>query len=216
MNMVFIGPPGVGKGTHAGIVARKYGIPRISTGDIMREEIKKGTILGKEVKSYMDAGELVPDEIVIDILKKRISQDDCKKGFILDGFPRTLTQAEELERVTSINLVVNMLASHRVIIERMTGRLTCRKCGAIYHVKNIPPKKDGICDKCGGELYHREDQSKEAVEKRLEIYEHRSKPLIEYYRNKGILVDVNVEGGRDKVAERIEKAIRDFMGSKVV
>ena len=216
MNMVFIGPPGVGKGTHAGIVARKYGIPRISTGDIMREEIKKGTILGKEVKSYMDAGELVPDEIVIDILKKRISQDDCKKGFILDGFPRTLTQAEELERVTSINLVVNMLASHRVIIERITGRLTCRKCGAIYHVKNIPPKKDGICDKCGGELYHREDQSKEAVEKRLEIYEHRSKPLIEYYRNKGILVDVNVEGGRDKVAERIEKAIRDFMGSKVV
>ncbi len=216
MNMVFIGPPGVGKGTHAGIVARKYGIPRISTGDIMREDIRKGTILGKEVKSYMDAGELVPDEIVIDILKKRISQDDCKKGFILDGFPRTLTQAEELERVTNINLVVNMLASHRVIIERITGRLTCRKCGAIYHVKNIPPKKDGICDKCGGELYHREDQSKEAVEKRLEIYEHRSKPLIEYYRNKGIVVDVDVKGERNKVAERIEKAIRDFMGSKVV
>ncbi len=216
MNIIFLGPPGIGKGTHAEIVAKTYGIPRIATGEILREEIKKGTKLGNEVKAYMEAGELVPDELVIDIIKKRISQKDCEKGFVLDGFPRTEMQAEELDRITNIDLVLNLVAPHEVIIERITGRLTCRKCGAIYHIKNIPPKREGVCDRCGGELYRREDQSEKAVEKRLEIYEERTKPLIEYYRKKGILVEVNVEGEKDEVAERIDKAIREFFERKGV
>lgn len=216
MNIVFLGPPGVGKGTHADIVAKTYNIPRISTGDMLRDEIRRGTDLGNEVKNYMDSGELVPDEIVMDILKKRIHKNDCKKGFVLDGFPRTLTQAKELEDITNIDIVVNMLASHDVIIERITGRLTCRKCGAVYHVKNIPPKKEGVCDICGGELYRREDQTKEAIEKRLEVYEKRTKPLIEYYRNKGILIDVNVEGRKKDVAERIDNAIKKFRKERSV
>ncbi|NIO20406.1 MAG: adenylate kinase [Candidatus Aenigmarchaeota archaeon] len=216
MNVIFLGPPGIGKGTHAEIVAKTYGIPRISTGEIMREEIKNGTDLGNEAKTYMDVGELVPDELVIDIFKKRIGQDDCKKGFILDGFPRTVTQAEELESVTNIDLVVNMVAPNEVIMERITGRLTCRKCGAIYHIKNIPPRKEGVCDLCGGELYQRKDQTKEAVEKRLELYEKRTKPLIEYYENKEILVNVDVEGEKKDVAKRIDKVMKDFVEKKGV
>jgi adenylate kinase len=211
MNIIFLGPPGIGKGTHAGIVAKTYGIPRISTGDILREEIKKGTDLGKEIKNYMDTGGLAPDELMIDIIKNRIRQDDCRKGFILDGFPRTVTQADELEDIAKIDLVLNLIAPHRVIIERITGRLTCRKCGAIYHTENIRPRKEGVCDKCGGELYRREDQDKKAVEKRLELYEKRTKPLIEYYRKRGKLKEVNVEGGKEEVSKRIDKAIRKFL-----
>jgi adenylate kinase len=211
MRMIFLGPPGIGKGTHAEIVSRRYGVPKVSTGEIMREEVKKGTDLGNEVRSYMDSGDLVPDELVIDIIKKRIREDDCIKGFILDGFPRTVTQADELEDITKIDLVLNLTAPHRVIIERITGRLTCRKCGAAYHKKNIPPKKQGECDICGGELYHREDQNKEAVEKRLEMYENRTKPLVEYYRKRGILVEVNVEGDKERVSKKIDKAINGFV-----
>jgi len=211
MNLIFLGPPGIGKGTHAEIVARTYGIPRISTGEIFREEIKKGTDLGNEAKNYMDAGDLVPDEIVMDIFRKRIGREDCRKGFILDGFPRTVNQAEELDKITHIDFVLNLVAPHRVIIERITGRLTCRKCGAVYHTENIRPRKEGVCDACGGELYHREDQKREAVEKRLELYEKRTKTLIEYYRNKGVLRDVNVEGRKEDVAKRIEKVMRDFV-----
>jgi len=216
MNIIFLGSPGIGKGTHAEIVAKKFGIPRISTGEIMRDDVRNGTDLGNEVRNYMDSGELVPDEIVIDILKKRISQGDCKKGFVLDGFPRTVNQAEELERITHIDFVLNLVASHKVITERITGRLTCRKCGAIYHMKNIPPKKEGACDKCGGKLYHREDQTREAVEKRLELYEKRTKQLIEYYKKKGILIDVNVEGGKNEVAKRVDNAIKDFRKERSV
>jgi adenylate kinase len=212
MNIIFLGPPGIGKGTHAEIVSKRMGIPRISTGEIMRDEVKKGTDLGKEVKSCMDAGGLVPDELVIDIIKERIRKDDCRKGFILDGFPRTVTQADELKDIAKIDLVLNLTAPHRVIIERIAGRLTCRKCGAIYHVKNIRPKKKGVCNKCGGELYRREDQDKKTVEKRLELYEKRTKPLIEYYRKKGKLKEVNVEGGKEEVSKRIDHAIRNFLG----
>ncbi len=214
MNLIFLGPPGIGKGTHAEIVSRTHGIPRISTGEIMREEIRRGTDLGNDVKSYMDSGELVPDELVIDIIKKRISQKDCERGFILDGFPRTVNQAEELGKITKIELVVNFVASENEIIERIAGRLTCRKCGAVYHIKNIPSKKEGVCDKCGSELYHREDQEEKAVEKRMEVYEKSTKPLIEYYRRKGILKDVDVEGEKEEVSKRIDKAICDFIKSR--
>lgn len=214
MNTIFLGPPGIGKGTHGEIVSRKYGIPRVSTGEIMREEIKKGTDLGNDVKSYMDSGELVPDELVIDIIKKRISRKDCKKGFILDGFPRTVRQAKELGKITKIELVVNFVASEDEIIERITGRLTCRKCGSIYHIKNIPPRKEGVCDNCGGELYHREDQEERAVEKRMAVYEKSTKPIIEFYRRGGIVKDVNVEGKREDVSKRIDKVIKDFIRSE--
>lgn len=214
MNMIFLGPPGIGKGTHGEIVSRKYGIPRVSTGEIMREEVKKGTDLGNDIKSYMDSGELVPDELVINIIKKRVNQKDCKRGFILDGFPRTVRQAKELGDITKIELVVNFVASEDEIIERITGRLTCRKCGAIYHVKNIPPKKEGVCDNCGGELYHREDQEERAVEKRMEVYEKSTKPLIEYYRKEGVLKDVDVEGGKEEVSKRINEVIKDFTESR--
>jgi adenylate kinase len=211
MNMIFLGPPGIGKGTHAEIVSKRLGIPRISTGEIMREEVKNGTDLGKEVKTYMDTGDLIPDEIMIDIIRKRIRQDDCIKGFILDGFPRTVMQAEELEDITDIDIVLNLTAPHEVIIDRITGRLTCSKCDAIYHVKNIRPKKKGVCDVCGGELYQREDQSEDAVKKRLELYVKRTEPLIYYYKKKGKLKEVNVVGKKDDVSERIDKAIKDFI-----
>lgn len=214
MNMIFLGPPGIGKGTHANIVSEKYGLPKISTGEIMREEVKEGTELGKEVQEYMDSGELVPDEVVIEIIRKRVNEDDCRNGFILDGFPRTIRQAEELGEITKIDLVLNLTAPHEVIIERITGRLTCRKCGCIYHVKNMPPKTEGKCDKCRGELYHRVDQTNEAVERRLKVYDESTKPLIEYYEAKEILRNVNVEGGKEEVAERIDKVIDDFRKSR--
>ena len=216
MNMIFLGPPGIGKGTHAEIVARKFGIPRVSTGEIMREEVKKGTDLGDEVKTYMDAGDLVPDEVVIEIIRKRIREGDCVKGFVLDGIPRTVNQAEELEDITDVDIVLDLKAPRNVIIERITGRLTCRKCGAIYHTKNVPPKKPGFCDLCGGELYQREDQSEKAVERRLEMYEKRTKPLIDFYRKKGLLKEVNVEGGKEEVSLRINRAVKDFISERGV
>jgi len=214
MNLIFLGPPGIGKGTHAEIVSKNLGLPRISTGEIMREEVKKGTDLGNEVKTYMDSGDLVSDELVIDIIKKRISQEDCRKGFILDGFPRTEMQAEELEGITNIDIVLNLTAPHEVIVERIAGRLTCSKCGAVYHSKSVRPAKEGVCDKCGSKLYQREDQSQEAVEKRLDMYDKRTKPLIEYYKNKGILKEVDVDGPKEEVSQRVGKVIDDFIRSK--
>ncbi|MEE9323098.1 MAG: adenylate kinase [Candidatus Aenigmarchaeota archaeon] len=214
MNMIFLGPPGIGKGTQAEVVSRKYGIPRISTGEIMREEVKRGTELGKEVKGYMARGELVPDELVMDITKKRVMEGDCERGFVLDGVPRTVRQAEELGRVTKIDIVLNLVTSEKVILERMAGRLTCRKCGAVYHKKSIPPKREGVCDRCRGELYQREDQSEKVVEKRLEMYEKETKPLVEYYKKKGILIEVNAEGGKEDVVKRTEKVIQDFLKSR--
>jgi adenylate kinase len=203
MNLIFLGPPGVGKGTHADLISREFSIPKISTGDILREEVKNRTGLGLKAKSYMDKGELVPDDLVIEILKQRLKQSDCKEGFILDGFPRTINQAKSLEGFVKIDLVINLLLSREEIINRITGRLTCKNCGEIYHRKNMPPKKPGICDKCGGELYQREDQKVEVVENRLKVYEEQTKPLIEYYREKGILKDIDAEGDVKIVSKRV-------------
>jgi adenylate kinase len=216
MNMIFLGPPGIGKGTHAEIIAEKYGIPKISTGQIMREEIRGCTDLGKEVQEYMDSGELVPDEVVIEIIKKRIDGENYKNGFILDGFPRTIRQAEELKEITKIDLVLDLTAPDEVIIERITGRLTCRGCGDIYHTKNMPPKVEGKCDKCGEELYHRQDQTEEAVQRRLKVYDESTKPLIDYYNAKELLIEVNVDGTKDEISERIDKVINDFKKRKGV
>jgi len=214
MRLIFLGPPGVGKGTHAEDVAKHYGIPKISTGDIFREEMKKGTELGKKVAEFINRGELVPDDITIKILQERISKPDCAKGFILDGFPRTIPQAEALDKIAKIDLVINFTASKEVIIERISGRLTCRKCGAIFHKtsKGLVPKKPGICDYCGGELYQREDQKPEAVKRRLEVYEEQTKPLIDYYRKKGILVDFNAEGEKEEVSKRLFELLEEKLG----
>jgi adenylate kinase len=211
MKMIFLGPPGVGKGTHAGLVAREFGIPKISTGEIFREEAKAGTGLGKRLNEYMEEGVLVPDKMTIKILRSRLGQEDCRKGFILDGYPRTIEQAGALDGITGIDLVVNMKASHETIIARISNRMTCRKCQAIFNTLFVKPKKEGVCDRCGGELYRRDDQKPEAVKERLEVYEKETAPLIDYYRKKGILIDVSAEGEVEAVHKRVLKAIKEYM-----
>ena len=196
-----LGPPGIGKGSYAKELSKRLGIPHISTGDIFREEIKKETELGKKVKEYVEKGELVPDEIVIEVVRNRLSQPDCQKGFILDGFPRTLNQAKALDEITKIDIVFNFEAPIEVIIDRVSGRRICKKCGAIYHIKYNPPKKDGICDICEGELYQREDDKPEIVKHRLEVYNKQFKPIVEYYKEKGILVTVNAARKINKVVD---------------
>ncbi|MEA2036704.1 MAG: adenylate kinase [Nanoarchaeota archaeon] len=194
MNLIFLGPPGVGKGTIAKYVVKEKVIPQISTGDLLRAAVKEGAELGKQAKEYMDSGKLVPDNLVIDLLTERIQKEDCEKGFILDGFPRTIPQAEALDNSSvKIDKTLNFKADEKTIIERISGRRTCKKCSAIYHVKNIPPKEDGVCDKCSGELFQRDDDKPEAVKKRLEVYQEQTAPLIEFYQKKGILSDIETE-----------------------
>ena len=191
MKIIMLGAPGAGKGTHAGKISEKYGIPHISTGDIFRENIKNGTELGKKAKGYMDAGELVPDELTCDLVVDRIHQDDAKNGYVLDGFPRTIPQAEALTKALAatgekVDYAIEINLADQVIIDRMSGRRVC-SCGATYHIVNIPPKKEGICDKCGKELVIRKDDEPETVKKRLEVYHDQTQPLIDYYKNEGIL-----------------------------
>ena len=198
MNLILMGAPGAGKGTQSEKISEKYNIPAIATGDILRAAIKEGTELGKSAKSYIDAGKLVPDEVVIGIINEKFSSDSCRNGFILDGFPRSIPQAEALDAMgVKMDVVLNIEVPDEKIIERMSGRRVC-SCGASYHVAYLPPKKDGICDKCGAELYIRADDAEETVKKRLDTYHAQTEPLKEYYAAKGILVTVN---GRDEVAD---------------
>lgn len=208
MRLVFLGPPGIGKGTYASAISKMYGIPHISTGDIFREEIKRGTELGRRIKEYVERGELVPDEIVIEVVRERLSREDCKKGFILDGFPRTLRQAQALDEMATLDLALNFVAPDEVIIERLSGRRICRRCGAIYHVKFMPPKVEGVCDICGGELYQREDDKPEVIKRRLELYRRQFKPILDFYRAKGILVDVDASEQADVVIPRIVEVLK--------
>lgn len=196
MKVVLLGPPGAGKGTQSAVLSQKYGVKHISTGDILRETVKNSTPMGMKAKSFMDKGELVPDEVVTGIVVDRLSQKDTKAGFILDGFPRTLKQAEDLDgalKKTSsrIDIVLYFEIPEKVAIERLTGRRVCKSCGANYHIKNMPPKKEGICDKCGGQLYQRADDTVATVMNRLKVYEDQTRPLIEYYTKKGILKKVS-------------------------
>ncbi|MBU9725958.1 adenylate kinase [Diplocloster modestus] len=196
MKIIMLGAPGAGKGTQAEKIAEKYQIPHISTGDIFRANIKNGTELGKKAKTYMDQGLLVPDELVVDLVVDRVQQEDCKKGYILDGFPRTIPQAEALDAALSANgekidYAVNVEVADENIINRMAGRRACLNCGATYHVVTIPPKEEGICDKCGNELVLREDDKPETVKKRLDVYHDQTQPLIEYYTAEKILVEVD-------------------------
>ena len=204
MRLIFFGPPGCGKGTYASRIGPKLGILQISTGDIFREAIASGSELGKKAGSYVKEGNLVPDEIVIGIIKERIEQEDCRNGFILDGYPRTIEQAKALEQVTDIDLVINFILPEEIIIEKTLARRICEKCGAVYNVADIKkhdiemppllPKKEGVCDKCGGKIIQRKDDNEKTIRDRLEVYRKQSEPLIEYYRNKGLLKTVNVIG----------------------
>ena len=191
--MIFLGPPYAGKGTIASKIASKSGIPQISTGEMFREAIKSQTPIGVEAKKYYDQGKLVPDEITMKLAEERLSRPDCKQGFILDGFPRTIPQAEALDKIIKIDLVVLFEAPEEVLIQRVSGRLQCRKCSAIFHKTNIPPKVEGVCDKCGGELYTRDDDKPEAVKKRLQVYAEQTAPLIDYYEKKGILKRIDAD-----------------------
>ena len=191
MNIIFFGAPGAGKGTQAEIVSKKLDIPTISTGNMIREAIKNGTDMGNAAKSFIEAGKLVPDEVVIGIIKDRLDAEDCKKGFILDGFPRTIPQAEALEAMgVKIDVVLNIEVSDEEIVTRMSGRRTCPKCGGTYHIVFNPTKTEGICDNCGAELTIRKDDAPEVVKSRLEVYHNETEPLKDFYEKKGILKTV--------------------------
>ena len=208
MRLILLGPPGAGKGTQAKRLIERYGIPQISTGDILRAAVREGTELGKTAKQYMDAGKLVPDEVVIGIIEERLKEPDCAKGYILDGFPRTVAQADALTEVLarmgqSIDHVVSIEVPDEELVERLTGRRTCRNCGAMYHVKFSPPKKPGVCDKCGGELFQRDDDKEETIRARLKVYQDQTAPLIAYYEKAGLLRRVSGVGTVDEIYERI-------------
>ena len=196
MKIVMLGAPGAGKGTQAKMIAEKYGIPHVSTGDIFRANIKNGTELGKEAKKYMDQGLLVPDELTVKILLDRVAQDDCKNGYVLDGFPRTIPQAEVLEEALTklgdrIDYAINVEVPDENIVKRMGGRRACVNCGATYHIEHVPPKKEGICDNCGSELILRDDDKPETVKNRLSVYHKQTQPLIDFYNGKGVLRTVD-------------------------
>ena len=196
MKIIMLGAPGAGKGTQAKMIAEKYGVPHVSTGDIFRANIKNGTELGKEAKQYMDQGLLVPDELTVRILLDRVAQDDCKNGYVLDGFPRTIPQAEVLDSELSklgdhIDYAIDVDVPDENIIKRLSGRRACLTCGATYHIEHVPPKTEGICDKCGSELVLRDDDKPETVKNRLNVYHEQTQPLIDFYTNKGVLKTVD-------------------------
>ena len=198
MNIVLMGPPGAGKGTQAEFIKKQYPIPHISTGDMFRDAVSRGTELGKEAKKYMDAGKLVPDEVTIGIVKERLAENDCKDGFLLDGFPRTTIQAEALDRVLGaagrkIEAAVNIAVPNEILIERMSGRISCRECKAVYNLKSNPPAHQGICDKCGGQLVQRSDDRGDTVAKRLDVYLEQTNPLLAYYDQQGVLYEIDCD-----------------------
>ena len=212
MKLIMLGAPGAGKGSQAKVLSDKYGIPHISTGDIFRANIKEGTELGKKAKEYMDKGLLVPDELVCDLVVDRIKQSDCEKGFILDGFPRTIPQAESLSQALdqineNLDFAIDLEVEDEVIVKRMGGRRACLKCGATYHVENMKPQKEGICDRCQSELVLRDDDQPETVKKRLTVYHEQTKPLIDYYREKGILKEFDGTKNPDEVTRDIVSVI---------
>lgn len=202
-NLVFLGAPGAGKGTQAKRISEKYGIPHISTGDILRANIKAGTELGKLAKSYIDKGALVPDEVIIKVMESRLAEADCKNGYLLDGFPRTIEQAKALDKITDVTLAVNIVVDNDAVVARIAGRRMC-VCGESYHVSAHP---SDVCDKCGAKLYQRDDDKEETVKSRLEVYERQTAPLIEYYSAKGVLRDVDGMKDVEDVTSEIVKVI---------
>jgi len=190
LNLIIFGPPGAGKGTYTSRLATRLKIAGIATGDIFRGEMKRNTVLGRKVADFVNTGVLVPDEITIEILKKRIGEPDSRKGFILDGYPRTIEQAKALEKVSEIDAVVRIIVPEWIIIERLSSRRICRNCGEVYNLRYLKPKIEGVCDKCGGQLYQREDDKPEVVRERLRVYERQTQPLIDYYKRKIPIIEV--------------------------
>jgi len=214
VDIILLGPPGSGKGTQAQKIVERYHIPQISTGDILRGAVKEQTPLGVEAKGYMDQGKLVPDEVVVGIVRERLKESDCKGGFILDGFPRTVPQAEALDGTLgevqrAIDHVVSIEVPNEELIKRLTGRRTCRNCGAMYHIIFDPPVKEGVCDRCGGELYQRDDDQEETIRARLQVYEEQTAPLIAYYREKGLLRAIDGVGEIEEIFRNIVQAIEE-------
>ncbi len=212
MKVVFLGPPGAGKGTQAEYVCRQKGIPHVSTGDILREAVANGTDLGRKAKGYMDSGALVPDDLVVSMVAQRLSRDDCGEGFVLDGFPRTVAQAQALEETLSANGedldgVFYFSVDDEDVIKRLSGRRICRQCGANYHIEFMPPAQEGRCDKCGGELYQREDDKPETVGERLKVYYRQTADLVNYYRDRGLVTEVDASLSPADVRAEVEKAL---------
>ncbi|MBS4210561.1 adenylate kinase [Bacillus sp. FJAT-50079] len=209
MNLVLMGLPGAGKGTQAEKIVEKYSIPHISTGDMFRAAMKEGTELGLKAKSFMDQGELVPDEVTIGIVRERLSKEDCKHGFLLDGFPRTVAQAEALENILAelerkIDYVINIDVDQEILMERLTGRRICKECGATYHLVFNPPSNEGVCDRCNGELYQRPDDNAETVKNRLDVNVKQTQPLLDFYSEKGYLKNINGQQHIDQVFANID------------
>jgi adenylate kinase len=207
MKLVIFGPPSAGKGTQAQKLSKQYGIPQVATGDLLRKAVADRTPLGLKIKSYLDQGKLGPDEVIVQLIKERVAKSDCKNGFLLDGFPRTMGQAKELERMTDIDLVLSIVVDFEELVERAVGRRTCPKCSAVYHIKFNPPMNEGICEKCGAKLVQRDDDKEDTVRNRLKVYQEQTARLIEYYRKKGKLVDIDGSGGIDAVYSRMVNAI---------
>jgi adenylate kinase len=209
MRIILVGAPGAGKGTQAESIKSKYPIAHISTGDILRANVKEGTELGKNAKQYMDAGKLVPDDVIIAMMEGRLQEPDCKEGFMLDGFPRTLPQAEALDRLLSklgiaLDAVIELEVSDEVVVKRLTSRRVCKSCGEIYNTVMKPSKVEGVCDKCGGEVIQRDDDKESVIRNRLAVFHGQTAPLIDYYRNKKLLVTVDATGGKDVVLKLLE------------
>ncbi len=212
MRLILLGPPGSGKGTQANLLQDKFSIPKISTGDILRAAVKANTELGQQAKKFMDKGELVPDEIVIGLIKERIVEPDCQGGYILDGFPRTIVQAEKLGETLAamdqdIDSVVDLEVDPDELLIRLTGRSTCKNCGAMFHQTSHPPKVEGVCDECGGELYQRPDDNEETIVKRLEVYHKETAPLKEFYRKQGKLQSIQGRGGMEDIFSQLCKMV---------
>ena len=215
MRLVLVGPPGAGKGTQAQFIAVQFAIPKISTGDIFRANVSEGTELGITAKKYMDAGDLVPDEVTSAMVRERLKEDDAVDGFLLDGYPRTVPQAETLDEMlaelgTRLDVVLELVVDDEEVIRRLSGRRTCRSCGHIWHVDFDPPTREGVCDHCGGELFQRDDDRPDTVRHRLEVYAVQTAPLIAFYAEKGVLVGIDATGPVDDVTERAIAALRPF------
>jgi adenylate kinase len=207
MKLIIFGPPSAGKGTQAQKLSKKYGIPQVATGDLLREAVAKQTPLGVKIKSYLDTGKLGPDDLIVQLIKERVSKPDCEGGYLLDGFPRTMGQAKELDKMTDIDLVLNIAVDLEMLVERAVGRKICPKCAAVYHVKFNAPKKEGVCDKCGASLIQRDDDKEATVRNRLKVYSEQTAPLIEHFRKKGNLVDIDGSAGIDGVFDQMVRAI---------
>lgn len=207
MRLVLLGPPGSGKGTQGARLAEALGVPRISTGDILRRNVAEGTELGKRAKAFMESGKLVPDDLVIAMTAERLKEPDARKGFVLDGFPRTIAQAEALSKLTPLDAVVNLFLEPEELVKRSAGRRVCPKCESVYHLVSNPPRTPGICDKCGTALVIRPDDREEVVRTRIETYEKQTAPLVQYYRDRGLLREVYASGLIDEISQRVQESL---------